>query len=121
MKRSRGEYAVWWIETFCVEPDGRHKGKSARLTPEQCTEVLRIYDGGGEHDEPVGGPLAAYLALLHLCSSMAKRNDPLPAEIDVDPWTVWRAADQPELQAVLRRNGERITCPELGTEFPRAA
>jgi hypothetical protein len=59
----------------------------------------------------MAAPLAAYLALLHVAGPMAKEDPPLEA---VDPWTVWRCASEP-LRAVLRRDGERIVCPELGT------
>ena len=43
--------------------------------------------------------------------------DPLEA---VDPWTVWRCASEP-LRPVLRRDRERIVCPELGTAHPARA
>jgi len=123
MSKTRGEYAVWWIERYCAEPSGRHKGKAARLSPEQCTQLLRIYDGNGEYDEPVGGALGAYLALLHLCSAMAKRDPSAvpPVEIETDAWTIMRAAQRPVMRAVLERRGERVVCPQLGTSFPRAA
>jgi len=61
------------------------------------------------------------LALVHLCSRIAKNNECAAPPIDVDIWTVMRVAARPELQAVLEQRGSRVLCPELGTAFPRGA
>jgi hypothetical protein len=37
-----------------------------------------------------------------------------------DTFTVWGAAG-PRLREVLKRDGERIVCPQLGTGYPAAA
>jgi hypothetical protein len=117
----RGLRAISWIEDFCRVPVSVDKGAAVKLSPEQRQMICRIYDGDDTSSEPITGHLAAYLSLLHLCGPEATRKDlPAPA-VEVDSFTVWAAAQTPELQAVLRRHGERIACPELGTTFPRAA
>jgi hypothetical protein len=67
----------------------------------------------------VTGPLAAYLALLHVCGPEALEREFVP-EIDADIFSVWNATG-PDLKAVLKREGGRIVCPELGTRYPAAA
>ena len=108
---TRSERVIWWVRHFCIVPDGPNRGQPAMLLPEQEAQVRRIYDRG--KDGTVAAPLAAYLALLHVAGPMA-REDPPPLEA-VDPWTVWRCASEP-LRAVLRRDRERIVCPELGND-----
>jgi hypothetical protein len=68
---------------------------------------------------PITTPLAAYLALLHVCGPEAVQHDFRPA-IAPDLFTVWGAVG-PKLREVLKRDGERIVCPELGTGYPAAA
>jgi hypothetical protein len=109
------EKVTKFIRDFCFIPEGSHLGQPAMLLPEQEAQVRRIYDRG--EDQTVAAPLPAYLALLHVAGPMAKEDPPLEA---VDPWTVWRCASEP-LRAVLRRDGERIVCPELGTTYPARA
>jgi hypothetical protein len=117
MKKTIGEHVADWIERWCLEPDS---GKPVRLSSDQRTEILRIYDGNGQFEEIISGALGAYIALMHTCGPMAKRNEPVPTSIDVDIWSMWRAA-KPGMQQQLSRRGDRILCPELGTSFPRAA
>ena len=118
--KTRGDRAVHWIETYCLYPDGADKGKPARLTPAQRLDVLRIYAApGGPQGVPATRDLAAFLALLHVCGPEARQRDFQPAVL-VDTWTVWRAASV-ALHAVLRREGERVTCPQLGTRYPERA
>ena len=81
---------------------------------------MRIYDNpDGPQDEPVADPLTAYLALLHICGPEAVQHDFRPT-LSVDIFTVWNATG-PGLKAVLRRDGARVVCPELGTRYPTAA
>ena len=107
-----------WIEKFCLIPSGPDRGQHVRLTDVQRDLIRKIYD----HDEsiPVDGPLSAYLALLHVCGPEAVRPWPQPVHFAVDIFTVWNATG-PDLRAVLKRDGERIVCPELGTRYPAAA
>jgi hypothetical protein len=122
--RTRGECNIAWIEMHCLVPSGPHRGEYARLTVAQREAVRRIYDSpDGPLDLPVSDrELAAWLALLHLCSHEAVGTpDFLPrVEAVVDIFTLW-AATGPEVKAVLKREGEAVICPELGKRFPWAA
>jgi hypothetical protein len=68
----------------------------------------------------VESPLSAYLALLHLCGPEAVWPWATPPHFESDIFTVWSSSG-PHLRAVLKRTGEVIVCPELGTRFPAAA
>jgi hypothetical protein len=116
-KRTRGERAIRWIEAYCLVPIGPDKGQRVRLTPAQQDIVRQIYDG----IEAVAatGTLAAYLALLYVCGPEALQKEFRP-ELRADIFTVWSAVG-PEMRAVLKREGERIVCLELGTHYPVAA
>src|SRR4051794_38753111 len=108
---TRADRAIRWIEQFCVVPTGSSKGQYVRLTLADREAVARIYrDDGSLDSEPVSGELAGFLALLHVCGVEALGNGPAPV-LQVDPWTVWAAAG-PRALAVLRRDGEAVTCPE---------
>jgi len=90
------------------------------LTPAQRDIVRQIYDGSdGIEAAPITGPLAAYLALLHVCGPEALHKEFRP-ELSADIFTVWGAVGA-DLRAVLRREGGRIICTQLGTEWPAAA
>lgn len=118
MRRTRGDHAIVWIEKFCRHPDPPHK--QARLSHAECWQVRQIYDHpDGPQSIPVTGPLAGWLALLHVVGPEALQRDFRPAA-EVDAWTLWRSTS-PELQAFLRREGEAVTCPQLNTRWPVAA
>jgi hypothetical protein len=116
-KRTRGERAIRWIQDYCLVPNGPNKGEYVRLTPAQRDIVRQIYDG--IEALPVTGTLAAYLALLHVCGHEALQKEFRP-ELSADIFTVWGAVG-PDLRRVLKREGERIICTQLGTEWPAAA
>jgi hypothetical protein len=116
-KQTRGERAIRWIQDYCIVPSGLDKGQHVRLTPAQRDIVRQIYDG--IEAVPVTGPLAAYLALLHVCGPEALQKEFRP-QLSADIFTIWGAVS-PNLRAVLRREGERIVCPQLGTRYPAAA
>ena len=119
-KQTRGERAIRWIEVYYLVPSGLDKGQHVRLTPAQRDIVRQIYDGSdGIEAAPITGPLAAYLALLHVCGPEALQKEFRP-ELSADIFTVWGAVG-PDLRAVLRREGERIVCTQLGTIWPAAA
>jgi hypothetical protein len=59
--------------------------------------------------------------LVHLCSPEALKNSNFHPAIVTDSFTVWNAAASSELRRVLKREGEAIICPALGTRFPWAA
>jgi hypothetical protein len=113
-KQTRGERAIRWIQEYCLVPNGPNR---VRLTPVQRDIVRQIYDG--IEAVPVTGTLAAYLALLHVCGPEALQKEFRP-ELSADIFTVWSAVG-PDLRAVLKREGERIICIQLGTEWPAAA
>jgi hypothetical protein len=116
--RSRGNRAVRWIEQFCLVPSGPDRGQHARLSITQRDIIRQIYDTPTEA-MPVSGPLAAYLALYHVCGPAALDSGSQP-RFDVDIFTTWNATG-PDLKGVLRRDREHIVCPELGTRWPTAA
>jgi hypothetical protein len=121
-RQTRGDRAVQWIEKCCVYPSGPHRGWYVVLTPSQRETVHRIYDhAGGPQDIPVTDTqLASYIALLHVCGPEALQHRFRPAVAAADVFTMWSATD-PRLKEVLKRDGERIVCPELGTQHPAAA
>jgi hypothetical protein len=120
MRRSRriprGQRAIMWIEEYCIVPDGPSRGKKVLLSAAERAQVRAIYDGG--QPAPVAAPLAAFLVLLHTCGHEWQAE--WPTLETMDPWTVWRCASE-ELRAVLRRDGQHILCPELGTSYPARA
>jgi hypothetical protein len=120
-RKTRGDHAIRWIQAFCIAPDGPNKGQPARLTESDRLIIRRIYGApGGPYELSVTGALAAYLTLLHLCGPEALQEQFRGPVTNVDAWSLWRATT-PRLQDVLKRDGERIVCPELGTMYPRAA
>ncbi len=121
MVRTRGDRAIRWIESFCLYPNGSKKGKPVRLSPEQCVAVRRIYDNPNGFDDlsVINAPLTAYLALLHICGPEALLNKKPAPQFPTDIFAVWSATG-PRLREVLRRDGGRIVCPELGTHFTAA-
>jgi hypothetical protein len=119
---SRGYRAIDWIEKYCLYPAGPQRGQRVRLSPEQCATIRAIYDhpDGRQPMEISTNPLAAYLALLHVCGIEAKRDEEPTPIITTDIFTLWNAAG-PDLKAVLKRDAGHVVCPELGTRFPAAA
>jgi hypothetical protein len=110
---TRGEQAVVWIETWCITPGGQ----GVRLASEERATLYKIYDAG--LPELAEGRLAAYLSLLHLCGPEARTAGELP-RFATDIFSLWNAAS-PELRVHLRRHGDVISCPQLGTVWSAAA
>jgi hypothetical protein len=109
----------FWIEQICIVPAGPKRGTRVRLTMEERALIAAAYDG--QSLIPITGALAAYLALFHVCGPAAKdperyRRPPFKADI----FSIWAAAG-PRARAVIRREGEHIVCPELGTRYPSLA
>lgn len=117
-RKTRGNRNAKWIETYCVIPSGPDRGQHVRLTDAQRDMIRKRYD----HAEAItfDAPLSAYLALLHVCGPEAVRPWPTPPINNADIFTVWSATG-PDLREVLKRDGEIIRCPELGTQYPAAA
>jgi hypothetical protein len=117
---TRGDRNAHWIEKYCLYPTGPDKGKRVTLTPTQRAVVHAIYDyPNGPHQLPATGPLAAYLALLHVCGPEGTQRDFRP-DVSADIFTVWGAVS-PELRRVLELDGGTILCPALGTRYPPVA
>ncbi|MGY3501786.1 MULTISPECIES: hypothetical protein [unclassified Bradyrhizobium] len=116
---TRGERNAAWIETFCRTPSGPMRGEKVQLSQAQREIVRKLYDGGDEV-EPVTGHLASYVTLLHVCGPEAVAQRSTFPLVEADAFSVWAATSE-KLREVLRRDGERVVCPELGTSFPRAA
>ena len=118
---TRGDRALFWIEKFCLYPNGPDKGKPVMLSQAECWQVRQLYDNpsGPDQSASLPGPLAAYLALLHICGPEALQKEFQP-HVDIDSWTVWRATSE-RLQRVLKREGEAVICPRLGTRYPPVA
>jgi hypothetical protein len=114
-----GQKAARWIEAYCVYPHGFSKGQHVRLTTEQKEIVHKVFDSEESPGE-ITAPLAAYLALFYIAGprDLAAHVSALP--LSVDSFTTWNAVG-PDLHAVVKRDGERIVCPELGTKFPPVA
>jgi hypothetical protein len=115
---THGNKAIHWIENFCVYPHGFNKGQFVVLTTEQKEILHRVFDS--DEAPEITGPLAAYLALFYIAGprDLAAHVSALP--LSADSFTTWNAVG-PDLHAVVKRDGERIVCPELGTRYPAAA
>jgi hypothetical protein len=109
--------ACHWIQAWCVNPNGPHKGTPARLSLEQ-RDLIRIVFEFGNAPPPDDRPLCAYLALLSLCGPPPLRDGLVSPSID--PWTAWEAAGE-QMRTSLVRHGDKILCPELGRSFQAAA
>jgi hypothetical protein len=114
--RPNGDEAVSWIQTYCLYPNGPERGQHVRLTPAQRDIVRRTF---AHPDAPpdVTGPMAAYLALFSICGPRSLQSN---FQLTADIFTVWSATG-PDLRVVLKREGEAIVCPALGTRYPTAA
>src|SRR5258705_11322997 len=96
---TRGTRNIEWIEDHCLMPSGSHRGEYARLTVAQREAVRRIYDSPDGPLDPVSDrELAAWLALLHLCSPEAGGTPDFLPHVDTDGFT-WLACAAPEARA----------------------
>jgi hypothetical protein len=119
---TRGEKNIRWIETYCRVPNGPYKGRGAKLTQSEREAVLRIYDNidGPTFDKvQLTRALESYITLLHVCGYEGKLSEFRP-DLHPDLFTVWNATG-PDLKAALKRKGESIVCPGLGTSYTAAA
>lgn len=111
---TRSERAIWWVERFCIQPDGRE----VRLSASQRVAIHLLYDGG--QPTAIDAALSAYLTLLHLCGLEAAAKQPPPVPLNADLFSVWTAASI-ELRRVLVRKGSNLSCPALMTSWTSAA
>jgi hypothetical protein len=117
---SRAERNIKWIENYCLAPHGPEKGQHVVRTHAQRDAIRRIYDTPSLPPPDINGPLAAYLALLHICGLEAVHNRDAARQFIADIFTLWNSVG-PDLRAVLKREGDVVICPELGTKYPPAA
>ena len=98
---------------------GFDKGQHVQLTVEQKEILRRIFDRNESPGE-ISAPLSAYMALFHVAGprDLAAHVSALP--LSADTFTTWNAVGL-DLRAVVKRDGEHIVCPELGTKFPPVA
>jgi hypothetical protein len=121
--QTRAQRNIRWIEKHCRIPTGPDKGRYVHLSNAQKELLFKIYDPpDGPQSLVVEDPeLAAYVALLSICSPEATNNPDIIPQVNVDTFSVWNAAAGEELREVLQRKGEAIVCPALGTRYPRVA
>jgi hypothetical protein len=65
---------------------------------------------------PMSGPLAAQIALLHVCEPEYGDGSNLRL-VQTDSFTIWNATGD-RVRGLLKREGDVIRCPELGTQYP---
>jgi hypothetical protein len=111
----RWQRAVDWIEKYCISD----RGGRVHLCPDEQAQLRQIFELGNPPPADLGR-MSAFLALISLCGPEPLREVMTPWRLEVDCWSVWRAAGY-EVRDVLQRRGESITCDELGTRFPAAA
>ena len=70
-KMPDGERTICWIEKLCLYPTGPERGQHVCLSLAQKEMIRRIYDDPDGISVPITGPLAAYLALYHICGPAA--------------------------------------------------
>jgi hypothetical protein len=91
---TRGDRAIDWIEKYCLYPAGPERGQRVRLSQHQREIIRTIYDHpAGRQPRPISSqPLAAYLALLHVCgarrccaTSRCRSSPPTPSRSGARP------------------------------------
>ena len=119
--KTRADEIINWIERYCVYPNGVERGRPVHLTQAQREQLRRVYNNpnGLQTAAAITGPLAAYVALFHVCGPVAPEHEP-PPPLETDTFSVW-GATSPGLKEVLEHDGARIVCPQLGTHYPAAA
>ena len=104
-----------WIECYCRQPGGSHRSKYVQLTSAQREMVRKLYDRvSASTPQPITGPLAAYIALVHLCGPESGRTPPAIETTDNEVW----AATSARLREVLTREDKSITSLKFGTRYP---
>jgi hypothetical protein len=117
--RPRWQRAADWIEKYCVLSDGADRGHSVHRGPTSSRSCWQIFELRNPPPADLGR-MSAFLALIGLCGPEHLREMLELQTVEVDCWSVWRAASG-EVRDVLQRRGESTICDELGTRFPAAA
>lgn len=131
---TRGERNIRWIETHCRIPEGKLVGQPVRLTQEQKSWVIAIYDGvprlrrfilsmGRKNAKTA---FSAFLLLLHIAGPEARPNSQLfsAAQSRDQAAILFRMAmlvirQSPTLNDYVgvREASKQIYCAELGTLY----
>jgi len=111
----RWQRAVDWIEKYCISD----RGGRVHLCSDEFAQLREIFELGNPPPADLGR-MSAFLALISLCGPERLREVLRWQTLEVDCWSVWRAASS-EVRDVLRRRGGSISCDELGTRFPAVA
>ena len=111
---TRGDKVIFRVEEFCVVPFGVDRGQHVRLSVEQKEIVARF------------SIVTMHLKSRNRCRqtwhvfcvagprNLAVRVSAIPISADI--FSTCNATG-PDLHAVLKREGDDIVCPELGTHF----
>ena len=111
---TRGDKVIFWVEEFCVVPFGVDRGPTRSIVSRAKRNRCAVFDSD---DAPeITKPLSAYLALFCVAGprNLAARVSAIPISADI--FSTCNATG-PDLHAVLKREGDDIVCPELGTHF----
>jgi phage terminase large subunit-like protein len=129
---TRGERNAAWIETYCVVPEGKDRGKHVRLRDWQVNELRNIYDTptrtailsfGRKNGKTA---LIAFIVLLHLCGPEAEIGSEVVsgARSRDQAGMVFRYASKcarlnPDLSSIIRirDTAKELDCPQLQTTY----
>jgi phage terminase large subunit-like protein len=129
---TRGERNAAWVETFCVVPEGKDRGKPVRLRDWQVDEFRKIYDTptrtailsfGRKNGKTA---IIAFIVLLHLCGPEAEMGSEIVsgARSRDQAAMVFRYASKcvrlnPDLLAIVRvrDTAKELDCPQLQTMY----
>ena len=129
---TRGERNAAWVETYCVVPEGKDRGKRVRLRDWQVDEFRKIYDTptrtailsfGRKNGKTA---LIAFIVLLHLCGPEAETGSEVVsgARSRDQAAMVFRYASKcvrlnPDLLSIVRvrDTAKELECPQLQTMY----
>jgi phage terminase large subunit-like protein len=129
---TRGERNAAWVETYCVVPEGKDRGKPVHLRDWQVDEFRKIYDTptrtailsfGRKNGKTA---LIAFIVLLHLCGPEAETGSEVVsgARSRDQAAMVFRYASKcvrlnPDLLAIVRvrDTAKELECPQLQTIY----
>jgi hypothetical protein len=104
-----GEAVIEWAKNWCVSGSG-----PARLTVAQRALIYRLFDAHEQltEDEIAASGVAPYLVLYCLCHPRTRPG----AHFRTNIFALWACASA-ELRVHLRRRGDRVDCPGVGTHW----
>jgi phage terminase large subunit-like protein len=131
-KLSRAQRNIQWIENYCYIPEGKFVGQKVKLTPEQKSWMVKIYDSPtrlfilsmGRKNAKTA--FSGFITLLHLAGPEAKPNSQLPsiAQSREQAGILFSLAAKmvrmsPDLAQFVsvRDSKKQLYCEELGTVY----